>query len=370
MKKFLLIAIVLLLSLSFVACSGTVQYVDMTPWKMGEYEKLTYRIYEEGVSGDDGSNTGVLVMEMEELNADGKYVIPQINATTKKLENKKVDLERGCYILKRSLSFPVDASNGVYDMMENITFADDNFKPLYSYATLIMAKEQVAYTGSGDEPDCVSYVTTTKYTFNADTSKWSATSSYLRQDRYGKPNVSEWTIFDTQQFKDLAENSTDMNMLYYHLRFINNLTETNDFSYQCSNPMVLESSIKSVNCTGAVEQFAIDDSVPYLYKEYKNAYGDNYGGFSLDLVKVNIFPMNQAVTGSGIAVYYSRSPILAIEELGDATADTLSAVSDQKGSARVPVMIIENARPTTTSSLYPDSRGTMTYRLENITNVK
>ena len=93
MKKFLLIAIVLLLSLSFVACSGTVQYVDMTPWKMGEYEKLTYRIYEEGVSGDDGSNTGVLVMEMEELNADGKYVIPQINATTKKQENKEGDLE-------------------------------------------------------------------------------------------------------------------------------------------------------------------------------------------------------------------------------------------------------------------------------------
>lgn len=362
MKKFLLIAIALLLSLSFVACSGTIQYLDLNLWTPYEYEKLTYEIVEEGVT-----DKGKLVMEMEELNADGTYTIPQINAETKVIEEESVTLKKNYFILKRTLSFPVDADNDVYDVMENVTFTDDRFNPLYSYATLIMAKEQVAYTGNGNAPDCVSYVTTSKYTYNADTSKWSVASSYLRQTEYGQTNKTTW-FFKTQQFKDLAETSTDMNMLYYHLRFINNLTKDNEFKYQCSTPMVLESSIKSVNCKGSLEQLAIDDSVPYVYNEYKNAYGDNFGGFSLNLVKTTIFPMNQAVTGSGITIYYSSTPILAKEELDDATADTLTSVSNDKGSERVPVIIIENARPTTTSSLYPDSRGTMTYRLTNLTN--
>lgn len=362
MKKFLLIAIILLLSLSFVACSGTVQFLDIV-WKSYEYEKLTYEIVEEGVA-----DTGTLVMEMEELNADGTYTIPQIDTQTKEIEEVDVVLKKNYFILKRTLSFPVDASNGIYDVMENVTFTDDRFNPLYSYAILDMAEERVAYTGSGSAPDCVSYVTTAKYTQNLDTSKWSVTSSYLRQTEYGKTNKSEW-FFKTQDFKDLAENSTDMNMLYYHLRFINNLTESNEFTYQCSIPMVLESSIKSVNCKGSMEQLAIDDSVPYIYNEYK-AYGDNFGGFSLNLTKVTMFPINQSVTGSGITVYYSSTPILAQEEIADATADTLTSVSEQKGSYRVPLIMIENARPASASSLYPDSRGTITYRLINITNVK
>lgn len=362
MKKFLLIAIVLLLSLSFVACSGTVQYLDLSLWTPYEYEKLTYKIVEEGET-----DTGTLVMEMEELNADATYPIPQINAETKVIEEENVTLKKNYFILKRTLSFPVDANNGVYDVMENVTFTDDRFNPIYSYAMLDIAKERVAYTGTGDAPDCISYVTTSKYTYNADTSKWSATSSYLRQTEYGKTNKAEW-FFKTQQFKDLTETSTDMNMLYYHLRFINNLTEDNEFKYQCSNPMVLESSTKLVNCKGVVEQFAIDESVPYLFTEYKNAYGDSFGGFSLNLVKITIFPSNQTVTGNGITVYYSSNPILAKEELSDATAETLNTVSQQKGSPRLPVIIIENARPSTTTSLYPDSRGTMTYRLTDITN--
>lgn len=360
MKKFLLILTVALLSLSVVACSGTTQFVQTSLWEDYEYEKLTYDIVEEGVT-----EKGTLVMEMEHVPADDEnFVIPQIDPETGVLNTQKVGLKKNQYLLQRTLTFPVDSANGLYDTMKNITIVDSSFNPLYSYAQLTLAKEQSAYTGEGNEPACVSYVTTSAYTFNKEKSKWSVVSSYLRQKEYG--NTAEWN-FKTQTFSDLAETSTDMNMTYYKLRFINNLTTTDDFSYQCSNPMVLESSIKYLNCKGAIEQHAVDNSVPYIYNEYKTAFGDDFGGFALDLVKVTIYPMNQAVTGSGINIYYSRVPIIAREELSLATSANDANIHR---SERVPVIMIENVRPDSATSIYPDSRGTITYKLTDITNVK
>lgn len=361
MKKLLIVLLVALLSLSFVACSGTVQYIDLSDWKAYDYEKLTYTITEEGSELE-----GTLTMEMEELDGDVKYDMPVVDATQKKVVPTKIDMKKNYFILTRTLSFPT--LKGGEDVMYNVTLTDDRFNPLYSFASLVMADEQVSYTGTGDAPDCVTYFTSSKYTQNKDNSKWNVTSTYLRQLKYGELDTTKW-FTKTQTFENLEENSSDMNLLYYNLRFINNLTDTDDFTYKCSVPMALESTIKTLNCTGAVEQYAVDDRIPYVYNEYK-AIGENYGGFGLDLVKVNIFLTNQSVTGSGIAIYYSRAPMLAKEEIPQATSENLTTLSKDIGSYRVPVMIVENSRPSTTSSLYPDSRGTITYRLREITNQK
>lgn len=364
MKKFLIVLTIALLSLSFVACSGTTQYLKLTLWRDYDYEELTYDIVEEGVT-----DTGKLVMTMEEIQNSTTVMIPQINNETKDIENKEVSLERNYYYLTRTLQFPVDKANGIYDTMQNITITDATFNPLYSFASLTIAKEQLPYDGEGTAPDCVSYVTTTKYTYNAETSKWSAVSSCLRQTEYGKL-AKEDLLFRTMEFNNLSDTTVDMNLLYYNIRFINNLTDTDDFKYQCSTPMVLESQTKGVSCTGVVEQHAVDSRVPYVYNAYKNAFGESFGGFSLDLMKVTIFPSGQAVTGSGITVYYSRQPILASEELVGLQASQLQEATTNKGSHRVPVIIEENTRPNSTTQLYPDSRGTITYRLVGLTNVK
>lgn len=364
MKKFLIVIAVALLSLSFVACSGTTQFLKLSLWRGYEYEQLTYEITEEGVA-----DKGTLVMTMEKVQSESTIKVPQINKDTKVLEEVDVTLQRDYFYLTRSLQFPVDKANGIYDTMLNITVTDGSFNPLYSFASLTMAEEQVAYTGEGKAPDCVSYVTSTKYTYDAVTSKWSAVSSCLRQTEYGKLDKAEW-FFRTMDFANLTGTSTDMNMLYYDIRFINNLTDTNDFKYQCTTPMVLESQTKGISCTGAVEQHAVDSRVPYIYNAYKNAFGDSFGGFSLDLTKVTIFPTGQAVTGSGITVFYSRQPILAREELVGLQSSELSEAMTNKGSHRVPVIIEENTRPSSTTQLYPDSRGTITYRLVDLTNVK
>ena len=361
MKKFLLILTVALLCLTFVACSGTTQYLQLSLWRDYEYEKLTYSITEEGVN-----QKGELVMEMEEVQtADPNFAIPVINTETKLVENKVVGLEKNSFLLTRTHKFP--AGNGLWDTMTNVTITDSAFNPLYSYAELSIAIEQNAYTGTGKAPTCFSYVTTSTYTKDATTSKWTALSSCLRQNEYGKTNHADW-FFRTQTFK-LENNTTDMNLFYYNIRFVNNLTETDDFKYQFSSPMVLESSMKPVNCTGKTEQIAVNDSVPYIYNEYKNI-DASYGGFSLNLVKVSIFPMNQPVTGSGLTVYYSRIPILAKEELALVNSQNLLTKSEEIGSHRVPVIMIENSRPASSNTLHPDDRGTITYRLTDLTNVK
>lgn len=343
MKKVILLILSAILAFTFVGCSQDQQTLT-TEWS---YEKLTYSVMEYG-----SSEKGTLTLTAEMLIQNREYSIPQIGKD-RTVTTINVELSPNSHILTGRLEFGGD-------VMEYVTVTTSGFRPLYSYKSLIIGAEQKVYAGEGDAPDCLSYIMTTAYDRSAPT----AESVYLRRTVYGEQgwdgnfSSDDYWMYHNQSFTDMRAPFYDVNQLYYVIRSLNDVTDS-DFTYSCYTPMVLERDTKYLYCVGESVSQSVN-SIPYIADIVKNYKPD----YSLDVSKITITPQDSNVRGKGIEVYYAQSPIYSREQL-EAGVYSVSG-SSMKGLVKVPVLIKENIDSTGQGN--QNGRGTMTYSLVDISN--
>ncbi len=341
MKKFLILMICVVLSLSVVGCGGC---SGGTPTKtiVWDYEKLTYEVSEHG-----SDTTGVLEMSVEKLNQDIEYMIPQINEDGS-LKELKVQVESGCHVIEGFFTFGDD-------VLTYRTVTTSDFYPLYSYKSLVIGAESSAYTGEDSEPTCSSYIMTAVY----DKASKTSTADYLRRRTFGENgwdgtfSADYWNHF-RKKFSDVGSNYFDVNQLYYAVRCMDNLTE-DDFSYTCYVPMVLEVNTKTLYCTSEPKYSVDVTKIPYVLENYGASYG-------LYATQTTITPQDSNVTGKGISVYYAESPLYSREQIKAGALNPEGSTIE--GLKKVPVMIQENIAISNKENI--NGRGTITYKLTDI----
>ncbi len=339
MKKFLILLLTAVLALTIVGCSGS-NPTKTTVWK---YESLTYEVSELG-----SETKGTLTMTAEQLISDVEYTIPQIKEDGTLDLDFKVNLPSGSHVLEGLMEFGEDVI-----FYQTVTTSD--FFPLYSYKTMLIGAEQKAYEGTEQNPVCTSYVMTTSY----DKAGKTASSAFLRRKTYGEADwdgtfsADNWTYF-SKIYTEVGNEHYDVNQLYYVIRCMDNLTQ-DDFSYTCYVPLVLEVDEKVLYASSEPEYSLDLSQIPYFAENYD-------ANFSLYTTKTTITPQNTNVSGKGINVYYAESPIYSREQIASGASGSVV------GLIKVPVMMQENVA--ISNSTNSNGRGTITYKLKDVSNVR
>ncbi len=339
MKKFLVIALTIILSCSLFACSGKAQTVStgsFLPSNGTGYEKLIYNVSESGKT-----EVGTLTLIAERMTSDTPCIMPVINEDQTINMGNVFTAPNGSIYLFSKLEFQKDE-------LISYTICTSGFRPLYSFKALVVNAEKTAYTGNDTAPVCISYAMYTTYENGTN----NATSVSLRQKNYGETDTTKWTK-NAQNFENIAVNTTstfwDINQMYYAIRGVNTLFD-NNFQYSFRIPMALESNVKTVVCSGKNNQSKSRDSFPYINEKYADAPDKTFS-----YTAVTIYPTGEPVTGSSIQVYYSEQ---------DLHSDRQTDLTKDGECPRVPIYIVENQAATTSGTA--NGRGTISYSLVDI----
>ena len=355
MKKVLILILTIILSLSLFACGGekdsfsTGNFLPEIEGSTG-YEKLVYSVSETGVSADSPyAQEGTLALVAERLAIDTSVIMPSFSIKDNEFHvdfNNEIPVSKKYIVLSSTLEFGGD-------QMQSYTICNPEFSPLYSFKSLIIKSEKVAWTGKEeDKPNCVSYYMFTTYTEGTE----KATSVVLRQKEYGQTDYKEWEKIDMNYDSISGGTSVfwDTNQMYYAIRGMNTLHEDN-FQYSFFTPMAIEKGTKHVIATSKNGQSAERDTFPYIKNKYESKPDANF-----TYTLVSIVPSGAPVTGSGIQVYYSE------QALHSKTQQDLTAPAR---CPRVPILIMENYSANTTGT-QTNPRGAIIYRLIDVVSEK